>query len=271
MTDTKLTRIAALLRKAESTDNEFEAAAFMEAAQRLATLESVDLAVARAHTACTERRAEPTQRTIQIGERGKRGLKTYVKLFLAIGRANDITCDIAQDSTRVYTYGFATDIDATEALYSSLVVQMVKASDAYLKSDERKSETVERWNQNSWEYDVKPLHGTVARTSFMNGFTRRIGDRLSQARREAQATAVAATPTANTDASTTSVEMVLRDKQVEIKDFYKSKSDAKGSWKGFRSSGQSSSTAVQAGDRAGRSARLGGEKAIGGSRTPISS
>lgn len=100
MTDTKLTRIAALLRKAESTDNDFEAAAFMEAAQRLATLESVDLAVARAHTARSEKRAEPIQRTIEIGERGKRSLKTYVKLFLAIGHENDVTCDIAQNSTR---------------------------------------------------------------------------------------------------------------------------------------------------------------------------
>ncbi len=175
MPDTKLTRIAALLRKAESTDNEFEAAAFMEAAQRLATAEAVDLAVARAHTARSEKRAEPIQRTIEIGERGKRGLKTYVKLFLAIGHANDVTCDIAQDSTRVYAYGFATDIDATEALYSSLVVQMVKASDAYLKSGEHKAETVERWNDRTDNYERRPVHGTVARSSFIPLEARKLG------------------------------------------------------------------------------------------------
>ena len=60
------------------------------------------------------------------GESGKRGLRTYVQLFLAIGRANNLTCDIARDSTRVYAYGFESDIEAVEALYASLVVQMVR-------------------------------------------------------------------------------------------------------------------------------------------------
>ena len=78
MADKDLARIAALLRKAEGTDNEHEADAFLQAAQRLATLAAVDLAVARAHTHAAERRATPTQRTITIGDAGKRGLRTYV-------------------------------------------------------------------------------------------------------------------------------------------------------------------------------------------------
>ena len=142
MADKDLARIAALLRKAEGTDNQHEADAFLQAAQRLATLAAVDLAVARAHTTKTERRATPTQRTITIGDAGKRGLRTYVDLFLAIGRANNVTCDIARDSTRVYAYGFETDIDTAEAIYSSLVVQMVRASDAYIKSGEYAREWV---------------------------------------------------------------------------------------------------------------------------------
>jgi len=52
MSDPKmLERIAALLRQAENTDNPHEAEAFMSAAQRLATTTSIDLAVARAHSA----------------------------------------------------------------------------------------------------------------------------------------------------------------------------------------------------------------------------
>jgi hypothetical protein len=52
MTDDRmLARIAALLRQAEGTDNPHEAEAFMAAAQRLATATSIDLAVARAHSA----------------------------------------------------------------------------------------------------------------------------------------------------------------------------------------------------------------------------
>ena len=49
--DKMLARIAALLRQAEGTDNAHEAEAFMAAAQRLATATSIDLAVARSHSA----------------------------------------------------------------------------------------------------------------------------------------------------------------------------------------------------------------------------
>ena len=131
MTDDKmLARIAALLRQAEGTDNAHEADAFMTAAQRLATAASIDLAVARSHAANRSAAQAPTQRTITIGSAGTRGLRTYVQLFVMIAAANDVRCDVASNSTFVYAYGFAEDIDATHALYASLVVQMVRASDS---------------------------------------------------------------------------------------------------------------------------------------------
>jgi len=135
MTDDKiLARIAALLRQAEGTDNSHEADAFMSAAQRLATAASIDLAVARSHAAKRSPAQAPTQRTITIGTAGARGLRTYVQLFVLIASANEVRCDVASNSTFLYAYGFAEDIDATHALYASLVVQMVRASDAYLAS-----------------------------------------------------------------------------------------------------------------------------------------
>ena len=129
-----LARIAALLRQAENTDNPHEAEAFMAAAQRLATTTSIDLAVARAHSATRTAAQEPVQRTVTIGEAGTRGLRTFVQLFVLIARANDVKCDIASNSTFVYAYGFTEDIDATHALYASVVVQMVKSSDAYIST-----------------------------------------------------------------------------------------------------------------------------------------
>ena len=63
-----LARIAALLRQAEGTDNTHEAEAFMAAPQRLATATSIDLAVARAHSATRTAATAPVQRTITIGE-----------------------------------------------------------------------------------------------------------------------------------------------------------------------------------------------------------
>src|SRR5436305_13106693 len=139
--DKYLTRLAALLRQAESTDNEHEAEAFMAAAQRLATATSIDLAVARSHAARQEQRFAPIAKRIEIGPPGQRALRTYVQLFLSIARANDLTCDLAGNSTYVVAYGFATDIEVCEALYASLVVQMVRASDAYLRSGRYRRET----------------------------------------------------------------------------------------------------------------------------------
>ncbi len=281
MSDKNLAKIAALLRKAEGTDNEHEADAFMQAAQRLATLSSVDLAVARAHTADKEKRATPAQRSITIGEAGKRGLRTYVHLFLAIARANNLTCDVARNSTRVFAYGFDTDIDTAEALYASLVVQMVRSSDSYIKSGEYALETIakqvvvqgtERYDpRRGWVVDVeqvaKPVHATTARINFQEAFAARIGQRLAQAREQAQQQAVAADE--SSPGAGSGVALALRDKEIELVNHYKAQSTARGSWAGFRATAGHSERSRRAGDQAARTARLGSEKAIGGARPSL--
>jgi hypothetical protein len=281
LSDKDLTRIAALLRKAEGTDNEHEADAYLQAAQRLATLASVDLAVARAHTHRQERRAVPTQRTVTIGESGKRGLRTYVQLFLAIGRANNLTCDIARDSTRVYAFGFDTDIDMVETLYASLVVQMVRASDSYIKSGDYTKELLTKrvrvegsarfnaWKQD-FDYDFelvdRPVHATTARINFQQAFASRIGERLTKARQEAEEQMVAQLPVVERSG----VALVLRNREVELVDHYKANSTARGSWGGARATAGYSERSRRAGDRAGQLARLGAERSIGGQRAGIS-
>lgn len=262
-----LTKIAGLLRQAEGTDNEHEAQAFMQAAQRLATAASIDLAVARAH-GNGSRRVAPEQRNIAIGEAGKRGLRTYVQLFVAIARANDITCDVASNSTFVYAYGFPGDIDSCEALYSSLVVQMVAASDGYLKSGDYKGETfarvvTERRGRYSRRVvEEKPLSPITARLNFQSAFAERIGKRLAAARDEAREQAVAADG-GNTDTGTA---LVLRNKEIEVRDFHREVSTARGTWQSHSASAGYSEGARRAGDRAGRRARLGDDIALGGTR-----
>jgi len=155
--DKTLARIAALLRQAEGTSNEHEADAFMQAAQRLATTHSIDLAVARAHTAKQEAREEPVIKRIDIGPSGKRGLRTFAQLFLACGRPNDLGFDIAHDSSYVIAYGMQSDIAVPEALHASLAVQMVRASDAYVRSDAHKNDRMviyrgERYDRGTGEW-----------------------------------------------------------------------------------------------------------------------
>src|ERR1700752_336650 len=165
--DKMLARIAALLRQAEGTDNTHEAEAFMAAAQRLATATSIDLAVARSHATSRSAAQAPVQRTITIGNKGAKGLRTYVQLFAVIAAANDVKVDVASNSTFVYVYGFAEDIDASHALYASLVMQMVRASEAYLASGRH-----------------RPTPTITARLNFQLAFGARVGQRLARPRAE---------------------------------------------------------------------------------------
>jgi hypothetical protein len=241
MTDDKmLARIAALLRQAEGTDNAHEADAFMAAAQRLATATSIDLAVARSHSDQRTRTQMPVQRTITIGNAGTRGLRTYVQLFVVIANANDVKCDVASNSTFVYAYGFAEDIDASHALYASLVMQMVKASETYISSGAH-----------------RPIPTVTARINFQLAFGARVGQRLSEAREEAQREA-----TKGRD-SQPGTAIALRDKDIELKDFYRQRSAARGTWRATSATAGYSSAARRAGDRAGQRARLGSTELAG--------
>ncbi len=258
--DKLLTRIGGLLRQAESTDNEHEAEAFMAAAQRLATRSSIDLAVARAHIAGRERRPTPMQKVVPIGEPGKKGLRTYVQLFVAIAAANDVRCDVTRTSTQVYAYGFDTDIATCEALYTSLLVQMVRASDHYIKSGAYKSATVEkivvetRWGRTVQRRIQAPVAAVTARLNFQMAFADRIGRRLAQVKADVEAEAVDADTTAAESAGTA---LALRNKDLELTDFYSRTSEARGTWRGPQESTGYSPAARRAGDRAGRTARLG--------------
>jgi hypothetical protein len=249
MTDDKmLARIAALLRQAEGTTNAHEAEAFMAAAQRLATATSIDLAVARSHAAKRTPTQVPVQRTITIGAAGSKGLRTYVQLFAVIAGANDVKCDVASNSTFVYAYGFAEDIDASHALYASLVVQMVRASDAYIASGAH-----------------RPTATITARLNFQLAFGARIGRRLSEARDDEQR---AATKDRSRRPGTA---VALRNKEIELKGFYREASKARGTWQASRASAGYSSSARRAGDRAGKRARLGTSPEIAGARNAVES
>lgn len=247
MTDDKmLARIAALLRQAEGTDNVHEAEAFMTAAQRLATATSIDLAVARSHAAKRTPAQAPVQRTITIGAAASKGLRTYVQLFVVIAAANDVRCDVASNSTFVYAYGFAEDIDASHAMYASLVIQMVRASDAYIASGAH-----------------RPTPTITARLNFQLAFGARIGQRLAEVREQARREAT------KDRGRPPGTALALQDKEIELHDYYRSASRARGSWQASRASAGYSSAARRAGDRAGRRARLGNSTELSGARTAL--
>ena len=268
MSEKNLARIAALLRKAEGTDNEHEADAYLQAAQRLATLAAVDLAVARAHSAEREKRATPTMREVVIGEAGRRGLRTFASLFLAIAHANNLTCDITRDSSKVFAYGFDTDIDATERLYSSLVVQMVRASDAFIKSGSFAAERVWREVEGSGS---PPTRRHPPRLRGATGACHDRPDQLPAGLRRPHRPKTGRDRRSRPNRSrwpedrTTGTAVALRAREVELTEHYRSRSTARGTWSGGRAQAGHSELSRRAGDRAGRAARLSPQEAIGGS------
>lgn len=189
--DSLLVKLAAILRQAEdpgATEEERDTAQRM--AQRLATSTGLDLAMARSYIPRHERRETPIQKKVQLSEHGKMGNNTLCELFMEIGRANDLKFLIDRYSTYVIAFGFPSDIEVTEALYASIVIQMVEASNAYLREGTYKTEKQYRlgtmtdsWGGKYKDYGYFPVSGRTARISFQAAYARRIGARLWEARK----------------------------------------------------------------------------------------
>ena len=124
-----------------------------------------------------------------------------MQLFAGIAAANDVRCDVASNSVRL-RLRLSEDIDASHALYASLVVQMVRSCDAYLATGAH-----------------RPTPTITARLNFQLAFGARVGHRLAQAREEAKQEATRDRRTAPGTA------LALRNKEVELRDHYRRSSE----------------------------------------------
>lgn len=241
--DGMLEKVGKLLRHAEGASTAAEREAFFSKAQELASIHSIELAVARAAHEQGENAQTPTFESVRLGHRGQPSNVRLVQLMLAVAHANDLRCSIRHDNTGVTLYGFAGDIDVTQMLYVSLAVQMVADADAYIRSGAH-----------------RPVHGRTARAAFYEGWTNRIGQRLHEARRAARVdTEVADEPSAGPG----SKALALAAKDLEVDDYYaamRRQHGVSGTWKG--SSTVDDARSASRGRAAADRARLGDEKAI---------
>ncbi len=238
MTERVLDKIGKLLAQAEGTDNEHEADAFVTRAQELATTYAVDLELARARQAARRLKAADDafeQRKLLIGERGKRGNRQLVVLYLVVAQANDVLVNVSTDSTFVLGFGYPADLDVVEQLWASLATQMASSAARRLRAGEHRSAGVAAV---SW------------RLSFYEGWMHAVQERLNQARERALRQHVGSEPS-------TSGALVLREKAARVRAFHDKASEARGSWRGGRSDRRVDGSAWRAGERDGRVARLG--------------
>jgi hypothetical protein len=231
-----LDKIGKLLAQAEGTSNEHEAEAFVTRAQELATHYAVDLELARARQAARRLKDADEafeQRTLQVGERGRRGNRQLVMLYVVVAAANDVMVNVANDSTFVIGFGYAADLDVVERLWASLATQMAGAAGRRLRAGEHRKARVAAV---SW------------RLSFYEGWLHAVQTRLEQARARVLQQPVE---------GATSGALVLRAKAERVRAFHDKASEARGTWRGSRGDRQVHGGAWHAGERDGRLARLG--------------
>lgn len=251
-----LDRISALLAKAERTDNEAEAEAYLMKAQQLATLASVDLAVARARIARREARQQPESRTTTIGEKGRRANPHLISLFVAIAHANDAQVDVAANSTYVIGYGMPADLDVLETIFASLAVHMVHSAQAFVTWRSWAGETYVAATSRGLRRERRPHTAQTARAAFYKAFVARISERLERARAEAL-DRVMHDRASQVDVEPGGGAMVLRQKAHEVRSFHASASSARGSWTGYSGGVRAASgSAADAGRSAASRARL---------------
>lgn len=253
------TRIGALLSKAEGTTNDIERDTYIAKAQELATKYAIDMEAARLAAGGEARRETPVAERVELFDRYDRSQTRsfFVSLYLAIGKANNLRFLIDRESRYVVAHGFQADIDITTQMYNSLSMQMVAASERFLKTDE--------WRDRAYFFDsqgeMRTMTRRTARRSFYSGFASTIGDRCRSAARNMEKQEV------NVNGTTTTGALVLADRRSEVDKFYASVPKGRGSWGGGSSI---SGAAYGAGQEAGRNASLGNSSAVGAGRTAIS-
>jgi hypothetical protein len=125
-------------------------------------------------------------------------------------------------------------------------MQMVRASKDYIASGAH-----------------RPTPTITARINFQLAFGARVGKRLAEAREQTQREATRG------PASIPGSAIALRDKDLELKDYYRQTSKARGAWRATNATAGYSSAARRAGDRAGRRARLGGNSELAATRSAL--
>ncbi len=264
----KLERIAALLAKAERTDNEAEADAYLTKAQMLATLASIDLAAARNHTKTTETLI-PISRTVTIGVKGKRANTHLVNLFVTVAHSNSAHVDVARDSTYVISYGMPSDLNSIETLFGSLAVQMTTHGNFYVNAGSWRGEQFDGRVRVAGGYRRRRIEFTAqtARAAFYRAYILHISERLHQGR----AQAIRESDSQATPQNSASGALVLADREKEVSSFHRKNSQARGSWGGYSGAATSNSgSAASAGRKAASGASLGGHTVLPGSRRELS-
>jgi hypothetical protein len=259
--DRILRRVRGLLDKAESTTNEHEREALVTKAQTLMVRHAIDQGMLAAAGKGQQAGASPEARSMiytdGIGHiDAKRNLlgvvakanRCRVVFFLNRGRRSQ------GGEQRAEIVGFPADLDWTDTLYTSLLLQLYAtgrpARAAYTRDTKARGE--------------KPVHGRQFFDSFARGFIASVRARLAEAEQ-------AATTQADVDHGTPGSALVLADRQQVVVEFFVQRHPHLGRTSSSAGrSGAGYGAGRAAGDRAdltGSSRGLGAKGALPGKRS----
>ncbi|MFM2077986.1 MAG: hypothetical protein RJA49_1876 [Actinomycetota bacterium] len=159
--------IRALLAKAEGTNFEAEAEAFTAKAQELMTRHSIDTAMLAAQAAGASTQYGVESRRVHIDNPYAEEKATFLAALAEVNGAKCVWHPAAGFSTLM---GFAVDLQLTDVLFTSLLVQATHASATATAHDKR-------------------LRTPSFRRAFLVSFADRIAERLDTARRQVAAEA----------------------------------------------------------------------------------
>jgi hypothetical protein len=248
-------KVAKLLTHADKAGTDEERRTYIEKAEGLAATHAINLALVRKQQADA---ADPEGVRDQpmTGEQFSLGAlpsTTYrnlaVELGSAIARAHGATCSIRGKSMWLTFYGFPEDVHLTELMLTRVTPMMFDECDRYLQS---------------WEHKSTGVATVSARITFCKNFAWEVGSRLKEAVEQAEKEVVETLALTDGNAST-STELALRDKALEVRDYVAhefKRQGVKGSWKGSGTSNWSGS-AASAGRSAAQNANLYGRKELG--------
>lgn len=250
-------KVGKLLSHADGASTEEERNTFVSKAESLAAEHSLNLALIRKRQADADKTDRDRPTTGAMFPLTALPSTTYQKLAVELGNeianAHGARSTIWGKSKYMIFYGFPEDIQLTELMFARLTPVMFEEADAYLKTPEHKESGVA---------------GVSARITFCQSFAIKVGSRLREAVEEVNQQASRSYdsgPGQLTDhESTTSVELVLAEKAVEVAnyvDYEFKRQGVRGSWKGSRTSNWSH-TASHAGRTAGARANLYGRQSL---------
>lgn len=233
---------------AEKIGNLQEAQSYRNKAIEMANKVQCDESDIRSQMSEEEKKDTMVVETITVGEKGTIGLKSRANWVAIIScKILNVNMDLRHNGTGVVTYGSGSQVEEAKNLVTSLLEQNTD----YIPQARK---------------EVKGYGQRFSRIHYDDGFFSELYDlaeKMYNARQDyIESNLPEETVSEDNYTVAQSQAIALRNTELEVQDFYQSKSMARGSFQTSSSRAQGGDYSRNAGHKAGKSANLSGQRSI---------